>query len=148
MISLLFRLPGVPWTLHCWMNTLAMAYEMQVEPMIDQLLQDYLQVWPEDCSSQFVDECLPLLFTIFRHSKVSRLLDSYLFVSQKLKRGYLVIREIIVFFILASKQTMRKLAWKNIYLQPHQYHFAIKRNVNYFKKLLFKSSNTIIILMN
>ncbi|XP_042902345.1 ankyrin repeat and BTB/POZ domain-containing protein 2 [Parasteatoda tepidariorum] len=68
-ITLDLRNIGVPWTLHCWMNTLAMAYEMQVEPVIDQLLQDYLQVWPEDCSSQFVDECLPLLFTIFRHSK-------------------------------------------------------------------------------
>ncbi|XP_054719249.1 ankyrin repeat and BTB/POZ domain-containing protein 2-like [Uloborus diversus] len=68
-ITLDLRNIGVPWTLHCWMNTLAMAYELQVEPMIDQLLQDYLQVWPEDCSSQFVDECLPLLFTIFRHSK-------------------------------------------------------------------------------
>ncbi|GBO43549.1 Ankyrin repeat and BTB/POZ domain-containing protein BTBD11-A, partial [Araneus ventricosus] len=68
-ITLDLRNIGVPWTLHCWMNTLAMAYELQVEPVIDQLLQDYLQVWPEDCSSQFVDECLPLLFTIFRHSK-------------------------------------------------------------------------------
>ncbi|GIX80809.1 hypothetical protein CEXT_653521 [Caerostris extrusa] len=68
-ITLDLRNIGVPWTLHCWMNTLAMAYEVQVEPVIDQLLQDYLQVWPEDCSSQFVDECLPLLFTIFRHSK-------------------------------------------------------------------------------
>ncbi|KAG8199228.1 hypothetical protein JTE90_003656 [Oedothorax gibbosus] len=68
-ITLDLRNIGVPWTLHCWMCTLAMAYELQVEPVIDQLLQDYLQGWPEDSSAQFVDECLPLLVTIFRHSK-------------------------------------------------------------------------------
>ncbi|XP_076362217.1 ankyrin repeat and BTB/POZ domain-containing protein 2-like [Tachypleus tridentatus] len=60
---------GVPWTLHCWMQTLATAYECHLGNIIDQILQDFVQVWPEDCSSQFVDECLPLLFTIFRHSK-------------------------------------------------------------------------------
>lgn len=62
---------GVPWTLHCWMHTLATAHEHRLESIIDQLLQDFLQVWPDDYSAQFVDECLPLLFTIFRCSKVS-----------------------------------------------------------------------------
>ncbi|XP_018020102.1 uncharacterized protein LOC108676527 isoform X2 [Hyalella azteca] len=60
---------GVPWTLHCWMHTLATAHEHRLETIIDQLLQDFLQVWPDDYSAQFVDECLPLLFTIFRYSK-------------------------------------------------------------------------------
>nr|XP_027207185.1 ankyrin repeat and BTB/POZ domain-containing protein 2-like [Penaeus vannamei] len=60
---------GVPWTLHCWMHTLATAHEHRLESIIDQLLQDFLQVWPDDYSAQFVDECLPLLFTIFRYSK-------------------------------------------------------------------------------
>ncbi|XP_063861764.1 ankyrin repeat and BTB/POZ domain-containing protein 2-like isoform X1 [Scylla paramamosain] len=60
---------GVPWTLHCWMHTLATAHEHRLESIIDQLLQDFLQVWPDDYSAQFVDECLPLLFTIFRCSK-------------------------------------------------------------------------------
>ncbi|KAF0295250.1 Ankyrin repeat and BTB/POZ domain-containing protein 2 [Amphibalanus amphitrite] len=41
----------------------------RLENIIDQLLQDFLQVWPDDYSSQFVDECLPLLFNIFRYSK-------------------------------------------------------------------------------
>lgn len=62
---------GVPWTLHCWMHTLATAHEHRLESIIDQLLQDFLQVWPDDYSAQFVDECLPLLFTIFRYSKVT-----------------------------------------------------------------------------
>ena len=52
------------------MHTLATAHEHRLENIIDQLLQDFLQVWPDDYSSQFVDECLPLLFNIFRYSKV------------------------------------------------------------------------------
>ncbi|KAG8233542.1 hypothetical protein J437_LFUL012785 [Ladona fulva] len=51
------------------MHALATAHESRLESVIDQLLQDFLQVWPDDCSSQFVDDCLPLLFNIFRYSK-------------------------------------------------------------------------------
>lgn len=61
---------GVPWTLHCWMNALAAAHELRLDTVIDQLLQDFLQVCPDDYSQQFVMECLPLLFSIFRYSKV------------------------------------------------------------------------------
>lgn len=71
---------GVPWTLHCWMHTLATAHEHRLESIIDQLLQDFLQVWPDDYSAQFVDECLPLLFTIFRYSKVSLIGYIYTFI--------------------------------------------------------------------
>lgn len=57
------------------MHTLATAHENALENVIDQLLQDFLQVWgPDDYSTQFVDECLPLIFNIFRYSKVKRLL--------------------------------------------------------------------------
>ncbi|XP_043259698.1 ankyrin repeat and BTB/POZ domain-containing protein 2 [Colletes gigas] len=59
----------VGWTLHCWMHSLATAHEMRLDSVIDQLLQDFLQVCPEDYSTQFVQECLPLLFNIFRYSK-------------------------------------------------------------------------------
>lgn len=68
-VTLDLRSIGVPWTLHCWMQTLTMAHEQQLESTIDELLQDFLHVWPEDCSTQFVEDCLPLLFSIFRHSK-------------------------------------------------------------------------------
>ncbi|XP_021925814.1 ankyrin repeat and BTB/POZ domain-containing protein 2 isoform X2 [Zootermopsis nevadensis] len=68
-ITLDLRNLGIPWTLHCWMHTLATAHDQQLENIIDQLLQDFLQVWPDDYSVQFVDECLPLLFNIFRFSK-------------------------------------------------------------------------------
>ncbi|KAK9496630.1 hypothetical protein O3M35_013111 [Rhynocoris fuscipes] len=67
-ITLDLRNLGVSWSLHCWMSTLATAHG-HLDSMIDQLLQDFLHVWPDDCSAQFVDECLPLLFNIFRYSK-------------------------------------------------------------------------------
>ncbi|XP_014468414.1 PREDICTED: ankyrin repeat and BTB/POZ domain-containing protein BTBD11 isoform X2 [Dinoponera quadriceps] len=59
----------VGWTLHCWMHSLATAHEMRLDSVIDQLLQDFLQVCPDDYSTQFVQECLPLLFNIFRYNK-------------------------------------------------------------------------------
>jgi hypothetical protein len=52
------------------MNALAAAHELRLDTVIDQLLQDFLQVCPDDYSQQFVMECLPLLFSIFRYSKV------------------------------------------------------------------------------
>lgn len=72
-ITLDLRNMGVPWTLHCWINSLATSHELRCEPVIDQLLQDFLQILPNEDFSQasFVDDCLPLLFTIFRNSKVS-----------------------------------------------------------------------------
>lgn len=47
------------------------AHEARLDCVIDQLLQDFLQVCPDDYGTQFVQECLPLLFNIFRYSKVS-----------------------------------------------------------------------------
>jgi ankyrin repeat and BTB/POZ domain-containing protein 2 len=69
-ITIELRALGVPWTLHCWMHALAAAHELRLDAVIDQLLQDFLQVCPDDYSQQFVSECLPLLFNIFRYSKV------------------------------------------------------------------------------
>ncbi|KAL7020206.1 hypothetical protein ACKWTF_011416 [Chironomus riparius] len=69
-ITIELRALGVPWTLHCWMHALAAAHELRLDTVIDQLLQDFLQVCPDDYSQQFVTECLPLLFSIFRYSKV------------------------------------------------------------------------------
>uniref|UniRef100_A0A8W7PHM2 BTB domain-containing protein n=1 Tax=Anopheles coluzzii TaxID=1518534 RepID=A0A8W7PHM2_ANOCL len=68
-ITIELRALGVPWTLHCWMHALAAAHELRLDAVIDQLLQDFLQVCPDDYSQQFVTECLPLLFNIFRYSK-------------------------------------------------------------------------------
>ena len=57
------------------MHALAAAHELRLDAVIDQLLQDFLQVCPDDYSQQFVTECLPLLFNIFRYSKVSISVD-------------------------------------------------------------------------
>lgn len=70
-VALELRAQGVSWTLHCWMHALTVALQQRLDCVIDQLLQDFLQVCPDDYSSQFVQECLPLLFNIFRYSKVS-----------------------------------------------------------------------------
>lgn len=89
-ITVEIRTLGVPWTLHCWMHSLGAAHEARLDCVIDQLLQDFLQVCPDDYSPQFVQECLPLLFNIFRYSKVSLLICLWtansnlaLFFSQK-----------------------------------------------------------------
>lgn len=78
-ITIELRALGVPWTLHCWMHALAAAHELRLDTVIDQLLQDFLQVCPDDYSQQFVTECLPLLFSIFRYSKVC-VLNNFIFV--------------------------------------------------------------------
>lgn len=65
------RALGVPWTLHCWMHALAAAHELQLDDIVDQLLHDFLEVCPDDYNTQFIFECLPLLFNIFRFAKVS-----------------------------------------------------------------------------
>lgn len=69
-ITIELRTIGVPWTLHCWMHALAAAHEMRIETVVEQLLHDFFQVCPDDYSQQFVTECLPLLFNIFRFNKV------------------------------------------------------------------------------
>lgn len=74
-ITVEIRSLGIPWTLYCWMQSLGAAHEARLDCVIDQLLQDFLQVCPDDYSQQFVQECLPLLFNIFRYSKVSKELE-------------------------------------------------------------------------
>lgn len=76
-ITIELRTLGVPWTLHCWMHGLAAAHELRLDAVIDQLLQDFFQVCPDDYSQQFVTECLPLLFNIFRYSKVRVLASNW-----------------------------------------------------------------------
>lgn len=58
-----------------WVNALSTAHELRCDPIVDQLLQDCLQILPMEDASQghFVEDCLPLLFAIFRNSKVRHL---------------------------------------------------------------------------
>jgi len=68
-ITLDLRNFGVPWTLHCWIRTLLTAQHNGFGSVIDELLQDFSKEWTEDNSSYFTDECLPVLFSIFRTNK-------------------------------------------------------------------------------
>ena len=65
-ITLDLRSFGVPWSLHCWIRTLLTANTNGFSSVIDELLQDFSKDWAEDNSSYFTDECLPVLFSIFR----------------------------------------------------------------------------------
>lgn len=53
------------------MHALASAHELRLDEIVDQLLQDFMEVCPGDYSSQFIAECLPLMFNIFRYVKVN-----------------------------------------------------------------------------
>lgn len=68
-ITMEFRSLNVAWTLHSWMHSLSAAHELRLDTIIEQLLRDFLQVCPDDYSTPFVQECLPLLFDIFRYGK-------------------------------------------------------------------------------
>jgi len=68
-ITLDLRNFGVPWTLHAWIRTLITAHHAGLGHIADELLQDFSKEWTEDSSSYFVDDCLPVLLSLFRNSK-------------------------------------------------------------------------------
>jgi len=68
-ITLDLRNFGVPWTLHSWIRTLLTAQQGGLSNILDELLQDFSKEWTEDNSTYFTDECLPVLFSIFRTNK-------------------------------------------------------------------------------
>jgi len=68
-ITLDLRNFGVPWTLHSWIRTLITAQQNGLANIVDELLQDFSKEWTEDNSAFFTDECLPVLFSIFRNNK-------------------------------------------------------------------------------
>lgn len=70
-ITIQIRSLGIPWTLYCWINSLRAAHSTKQDSIIDQLLQDFLHICQDNFSTEFVQECLPLLFCIFKHNKVS-----------------------------------------------------------------------------
>ena len=76
-ITLDLRNFGVPWALHCWIRTLLTANNNGFGSVIDELLQDFSKEWTEDNSSYFTDECLPVLFSIFRNVFIA-FLDTFM----------------------------------------------------------------------
>ena len=70
-ISMELRSLGVSWTLHCWVMTLNTAVQLHRKAVVQCLLRDFGSIKIEEYDDEFVDEGLPLMFDIFKHSKVS-----------------------------------------------------------------------------
>lgn len=69
-LTLDLRNLGVPWTPYTWVQTLRLAHDNQIIPMVNELLQDFTSDWIDDHSRSFLaDTALPLLFHIFRTCK-------------------------------------------------------------------------------
>ena len=71
-ISMELRSLGVSWTLHCWTMTLNTASQLHRKPVVQCLLRDFGSIKIDEYDEEFVDEGLPLMFDVFRRSKVSR----------------------------------------------------------------------------
>ncbi|XP_026479832.1 ankyrin repeat and BTB/POZ domain-containing protein 2-like [Ctenocephalides felis] len=70
-ITMELRVLGAPWTLHSWTLSLSSAHEARSEGACSQLLRDFIQLLPEDKQQmqQLAQDCLPLLFAVFRAGK-------------------------------------------------------------------------------
>lgn len=66
----LFLLSGIPWSLYTWYRTLNTAYRSQRKALIQSLLHDFHTVYKRETTPLLVQQCLPLMFEIFRESKV------------------------------------------------------------------------------
>lgn len=55
------------------MQTVVNAHEMRRKALLQLLLVDFTHTKFEELNEEFIDECLPLLFDIFSHSKVYQL---------------------------------------------------------------------------
>lgn len=101
-ITLDLRSFGVPWTLHSWIKTLLTAHNAGLSSVIDELLQDFLREWTEDTSSYFSDECLPILFSIFRNHKAE---GTILFLADVISASFG--KEAIEKITLVKNETLR-----------------------------------------
>jgi len=80
-LALDLRNLGVPWTVHVWTRSLAVAHDALLLPVVNELLQDFDPSWAMAQSPNsgtmsgkadvgfFCDVALPLLFAIFRACK-------------------------------------------------------------------------------
>lgn len=63
-------LPGVPWTLHTWLESLRIAFQQHRRPLIQCLLKEFKTIQEEEYTEELVSQGLPLMFEILKASKV------------------------------------------------------------------------------
>lgn len=62
--------PGVPWTLHTWMESLRTCFHQHRRPLIQGLLKEFSCIEEEEYTEELITHGLPLMFQILRASKV------------------------------------------------------------------------------
>lgn len=65
-----FSIPGVPWTLHTWMESLRTCFLQHRRPLIQGLLKEFSCIEEEEYTEELITHGLPLMFQILRASKV------------------------------------------------------------------------------
>nr|XP_054761238.1 ankyrin repeat and BTB/POZ domain-containing protein 3-like [Lytechinus pictus] len=68
-IAMELRSLGVPWTFHCWLETLRTAKYFHRLAIIQCLFRDFGSIPVEDDYEELIRDGLPLMFEIFRQSK-------------------------------------------------------------------------------
>lgn len=70
--------PGVPWTLHTWLESLRTCFHQHRRPLIQGLLKEFSCIEEEEYTEELITHGLPLMFQILRASKVLTLPASHL----------------------------------------------------------------------
>lgn len=65
------RFPGVPWTLHTWLESLRTCFVQNRRPLIQGLLKDFSCIQEDEYTEELITHGLPLMFQILRGSKVA-----------------------------------------------------------------------------
>ncbi|XP_033645690.1 ankyrin repeat and BTB/POZ domain-containing protein BTBD11-like isoform X2 [Asterias rubens] len=68
-MSMELRSLGVPWTLHCWTESLSTAKQLHRLAIIQCLLRDFGSIRLEEYNEEFVEEGLTLMFDILRQCR-------------------------------------------------------------------------------
>lgn len=69
-VYLYIYFPGVPWTLHNWLESLRTCFHQHRRPLIQGLLKEFSCIEEEEYTEELITHGLPLMFQILRASKV------------------------------------------------------------------------------
>lgn len=71
-VNICNHFPGVPWTLHTWLESLRTCFLQHRRPLIQGLLKEFSCIEEEEYTEELVTHGLPLMFQILRASKVPK----------------------------------------------------------------------------